>query len=52
VVVEKGMENKGEQRRTKVSFQYNHDASIGAAAVGKKACFKTKQCGSVKKSGL
>jgi len=33
-------ERNGEQRRTKVNF---HDASIGAAAVGKKAHLRTKQ---------
>ena len=40
-----GIENKG-------TLWQNHDASIGAAAVGEKACLRTKQQGSLKKSGL
>jgi len=36
VVVEKEMKNKGK-------LYQNHDASIGAAAVGEKACLGTKQ---------
>jgi len=36
VVVEKEMENKGK-------LWYNHDTSIGAAAVGEKAHLGTKQ---------
>jgi len=38
-VREKGMEHKGEQRLALVD---NHDASIGAGAVGKKAHLRTK----------
>ena len=36
-------ERNGVQRKTKVSFG-SYDASIRTAAVGKKACFWTKQC--------
>ena len=44
VVVEKGKENKGK-------LWYNHDASIGAAAVGKKGTSRDKvTMNSIKKS--
>jgi len=45
VVVEKGMEHKGEQRQ-------NHNENVGAAAIGKKALFRMKQRCIVKKPSL